>query len=357
MPPKPNETPMSQKSISQDSISQPSDATAALPVGTEPRTMRAIVYDDYGDASVLHCQRIAVPERITGQVLIEVHATSVNPIDYRLRRGEMKVILPGGFPRVPGYDVAGVVVDCEDGDPLNPGDRVMAFLRHARGGACAEYASCAIDAAVKLPASMSMDEAAAIPLAGTTALQSLRDHGQMQSGEHVLVNGASGGVGMFAVQIAKAYGCYVTAVASGHNESFCRSLGADEFFDYEKVDFTQTKEHWDIIFDAAGKSGYWNSRSVMNQQARYVSTEPDIQGMLMTVLTWPFSKSGTVMLARPRASDLQELVQLHEAGQLKVTIDSRFDFLQAADAHRRVETGVDHGKVVITIKSSQEAPV
>lgn len=333
-------------------MSQDFESAAVIPVGTEPRTMQAIVYDDYGDASVLHQQRIAVPERLTGETLIEVHATSVNPIDYRLRRGELQGILLGGFPRVPGYDVAGVVVDCEDGDELNPGDRVMAFLRHARGGACAEFATCAIDAMAKLPASMSMEEAAAIPLAGTTALQSLRDHGQMQAGEHVLVNGASGGVGMFAVQIAKAYGCYVTAVASGHNETFCRALGADEFFDYEKVDFTQANERWDIVFDAAGKSGYWDSRSVMNDGARYVSTEPDIQGMLMTVLTWPLSKSGTVMLARPRASDLQELIRLYEAGQLKVTIDSRFEFAQTADAHRRIESGVDRGKVVISINAS-----
>jgi len=312
--------------------------------------MRAVVYDDYGDASVLRCERIAVPERHTGEVLIKVHATSVNPIDYRMRRGELRCVLLGGFPRVPGFDVAGVIVDCEDGDPLNPGDRVMAFLSHSRGGACAEFASCAIDAVARLPESMSMEEAAAIPLAGTTALQALRDHGQLRAGEHVLVNGASGGVGMFAVQIAKAYGCYVTAIASGHNEAFCRSLGADEFFDYEKVDFTKANEHWDIVFDAAGKSGYWDSRSIMNDGARYVSTEPDLQGMLMTVMTWPLSKSGTVMIAKPRASDLRELIRLHELGQLKVAIDSRFDFVHAAEAHQRIESGVDHGKVIITMK-------
>ncbi len=331
-------------------MSKEDETTEAINVGGEPKTMQAVVYDDYGDASVLHYKRIAVPTRITGEALIEVHATSVNPIDYRMRRGELKGILLGGFPRVPGFDVAGLVVDCEDGDPLEPGDRVMAFLTHARGGACAEFATCAIDALARLPDSMSMEEAAAIPLAGTTALQALRDHGQLQAGEHVLVNGASGGVGMFAVQIAKAYGCYVTAIASGHNEAFCRSLGADEFFDYEKVDFTKANERWDVVFDAAGKSGYWDSRSVMSDGARYVSTEPDLQGMLMTVMTWPLAKSGTVMIARPKASDLQELIRLHELGQLKVAIDSRFDFARVSDAHRRIESGVDHGKVIITLR-------
>ncbi|QEG43175.1 NAD(P)-dependent alcohol dehydrogenase [Roseimaritima ulvae] len=324
-------------------------------IETESQTMRAVVYEDYGDPSQLQLAEISIPRRITGEVLIEVYACSVNPIDYRLRRGEMKGVLPGGFPRVPGYDVAGVVVDGEDGGPLKPGDRVMAFLTHSRGGACAEYASCAVDAVAKLPASMSMEIAAAMPLAGTTALQSLRDHGKMQAGEHVLVNGASGGVGMFAVQIAKAYGCTVSAVASGHNKEFCLSLGADQFYDYEHVDFTELNQHWDIVFDAAGKSGYWDSRSVMNEGARYVSTEPDIQGMLMTVLTWPFSKSGTVMLAKPKADDLEELIRLHEAGQLNVTIDSRFDLAHTAEAHRRIESGVDHGKVVITVKPAEAA--
>jgi NADPH2:quinone reductase len=314
--------------------------------------MQAIVYDDYGDASVLHPAEIQIPQCITGDLLIEVHATSVNPIDFRLRRGELKGILLGGFPRVPGYDVAGVVVDCEDDGPFSQGDQVMAYLNTMRGGACAEFAVCAIDVAAKLPASMMMEEAAAIPLAGTTALQSLRDHGQMQAGEHVLVNGASGGVGMFAVQIAKAFGCTVTAVASGHNEAFCRSLGAEEFIDYQKVDFSKTNQKWDLIFDAAGKSGYWDSRSVMNDGARYVSTEPDVTGMMMSLLTWPLSKSGTVMLAKPKASDLRELIRLHEAGQLDVTIDSRFDLEQTADAHRRIENGVDHGKVVIQVKSA-----
>ncbi|EMI43817.1 NAD(P)-dependent alcohol dehydrogenase [Rhodopirellula sp. SWK7] len=310
--------------------------------------MHAIVYDDYGDASVLHADEIPTPERLPGQILIEVHASSVNPIDYRLRSGEMKGLLPGGFPRVPGYDVAGIVADCADDAPFRIGDRVMAFLTTARGGACADYAVCAVDAAAKLPDDMSFELAAAMPLAGTTALQSLRDHGRMEPDDRVLVNGASGGVGMFAVQIAKAYGCHCDAVASGDNRDFCMSLGADHFYDYEKVDFTESSERWDVIFDAAGKSGFWDARDVMNPGGRYVSTEPDVKGMLMTALTWPFSKSGTVMLAHPRSDDLKELIRLYEAGKLKVTIDSRFAISQCADAHRRVESGVDRGKVILS---------
>ena len=126
--------------------------------------------------------------------MIQVFASSVNPIDYRLRRGDMKGLIPFGFPRVPGYDVAGMVVDTDSGSSFKVGDRVMAFLDHTRGGALADYAVCAVSAAAKIPDSMSMQEAAAIPLAGTTALQSLRDHGKIKSGQTVLVIGACGGV-------------------------------------------------------------------------------------------------------------------------------------------------------------------
>lgn len=314
---------------------------------TASEDMKAMVFDDYGDASRLHLKRLAIPDRLPGQVLIRVDATSVNPIDYRLRRGEMKGILPGGFPRVPGYDVAGVIADCADDAEFEIGDRVMAFLDTIRGGASADYAACAIDGVAKIPDEMPIEDAAAIPLAGTTALQSLRDHGKMKSGDRVLINGASGGVGMFAVQIAKAYGCHTGAVASGENRDFCMSLGADHFYDYEKTDFAESSERWNVIFDAAGKSGYWESRDVLEKDGRYVSTEPDIKGMLMTVVTWPLSKSATVMLAKPKAVDLQELIRLYVSGQLKVTIDSRYQLEDLAEAHRRVENGVDHGKVVV----------
>lgn len=311
------------------------------------KTMFAVVFEEYGDADVLHVADHLVPQRLPGQVMIAVHASSVNPIDYRLRRGEMKVILLGGFPRIPGYDVAGVIVDSGGDGRFSIGDRVMAFLDSTYGGACAEFAVCAVDAVAKIPDSMSMEEAAAVPLAATTALQSLRDHGKIKPGERVLINGASGGVGAFALQIAKAYDCFVGAVASGDNEAFCGSLGADEFFNYEKVDFAKLDEKWDLIFDAAGKSGYLDARAVLNEGGRYVSTEPDVKGMLMTLFTWPLSKSGKVMLAKPSGDDLRELIQLHQQGKLKITIDSRFPMADAAGAHRRIETGVDRGKVVL----------
>ena len=311
-------------------------------------TMRAVEYNQYGDASVLHLADHRVPKRLPGQLLIQVSASSVNPIDYRFRRGDMKLLIPFGFPRVPGYDVAGTVVETDNSSSFKTGDRVMAFLNHTRGGALADYAACAASCAAKIPDTMPMEEAAAIPLAGTTALQSLRDHGKIKNGQSVLINGASGGVGMFAVQIAKSYGCHVDAIASGRNREFCLSLGADHFYDYERDDFTKSKERWDIIFDVAGKAHFLEARAVLKEGGHFISTEPNLKGILMTILTWPLSKSGQVMLAVPSGDDLRELIRLYELGKLQVTIDSLFSFEQAADAHRRIEAGVDHGKVVIT---------
>ncbi len=332
----------------------PSSSTTSIP--STRQMMHAMVYDDYGSADVLHLSELPVPPRHPGQLLLRVKASSVNPIDYRLRSGEMKGLLPFGFPRVPGFDVAGVVVDCTIDDPFSPGDRVIAFLDSTRGGACADFAVCAVDVAAKIPDSIPLNEAAVIPLAGTTALQSLRDHGKITPGNRVLINGASGGVGMFAVQIAKSYQCHVTAVASGEHEGFCRKLGADVFYDYEKVDFSESSESWDLIFDAAGKSSYLDVRGVLQEGGRYVSTEPDVRGMLMTVLTWPLSKSGTVMLARPSGDDLQILLNLHEQGKLQITIDSQFTFAELAQAHRRVESGVDRGKVVLINTLQDDGP-
>ena len=321
------------------------NSTDQIPIGLK---MRAIEYDHYGDASVMHVADHPTPQRLRGQLLIQVLASSVNPIDYRFRRGDMKILIPFGFPRIPGYDVAGIVVESDRDSSFAIGDRVMAFLDHTRGGALADFAACTDSCAAKIPDSMSMEDAAAIPLAGTTALQSLRDHGKIKRGQSVLINGASGGVGMFAVQIAKFYGCHVDAIASGSNREFCLSLGADHFYDYEKDDFTNSKEQWDIIFDVAGKAHFLKSRAVLKDGGHFISTEPDIKGLLMTILTWPLSKSGQVMLAVPSGDDLRELIQLYNLGKLQVTIDSRFTFEHAAQAHRRIEAGVDRGKVVLT---------
>jgi NADPH:quinone reductase-like Zn-dependent oxidoreductase len=316
--------------------------------------VRAVVFEDYGGPEVLRLADRDPPTPAEDEVLIRVIAAGVNPVDARLRRGEMKGLLPGGFPRIPGYDVSGEVIGGGAGSPFSPGDRVLAFLDHMYGGAYAENATCTHTCAARIPESMSYEEAAALPLAGSTALQSLRDHGALKAKDRVLVIGSSGGVGHFAVQIAHAYGATVTGVASGRHEDFTRSLGAADFIDYAHQDFVKTARHWNLIFDAAGKSSFTDARKVLTSDGKFVSTEPSLRGLIISLVTWPLDQQGRVMLVRSRQEDLQELLRLYSESQLKITVAEVFPLEQAADAHSRIEEGGFCGKLVIRVSPEQK---
>ncbi len=319
-----------------------------------PVTMRAVVYKDYGDASVLTPTHVNTPTPNDRQLLIRVSHASINPIDYRVRKGEMRHLLIGGFPRIPGFDIAGEVVSSPAPNEFRPGDRVMAYLDSIYGGGYAEYAVCSPKVVAKIPDSMSFAEAAAIPLAATTAVQCLREIGKIKPGSRVLINGASGGVGTFAVQIACSFGAHVTAVASGSKEQYVRDLGANEFIDYHKQSFEDMHRKWDIVFDVAGKSSYQASRKVLSAQGVYVSTEPSLKSIATSLLTLALPKKGRAMLARPDAAVLRLLVRLYEEKKLRVVIDQTLPLEQAAQAHRVLENGVDKGKVVLSMAQTSE---
>ncbi len=311
--------------------------------------MRAIIYRDYGAPDVLELAERPRPEPASDEVLIRVAFAGVNPVDARLRAGEMKALLPGGFPRIPGYDVAGTVEQPDRNGRFATGDRVLAFLDHIDGGAYAEFATCGTHAMVRIPPEMPFDQAAALPLAGSTALQSLRDHARLQAEERVLINGASGGVGAFAVQIAKARGAEVTAVSRSEHNDVLRDLGADELIDYRSQDFTEMDRYWDVVFDASGKSSYTQARRVLARGGRYVSTEPGLRGLIISLLTWPLDKQGRVMLATSREKDLSELLQLWQSGQLRVIVDRTYPLEEAAAAHERLMNESFCGKLVLRI--------
>lgn len=318
-------------------------------IADPPEKMEAIFYERYGDASVLQLGELPTPRPKIDQILIRVMATSVNPIDWRLRSGQSRYLLSGNFPRVPGYDVAGYVVNPGGDITLNRGDRVMAFLDSMYGGAYAQYATCGINAATLIPDDLSFEEAAAMPLAGSTALQSLRDHGHIKEGSRVLINGASGGVGSFAIQIAKHDGAHVTAVSSEINESYAKALGADEFIDYHKTDFTRSGDRWDIVFDAAGKSSFSRARRALTPHGRYVSTEPSFTGALVSFATLLTAQRCRVMLARSKREDLSELVRLYSTGVMQAMVDDVMPITDVVEAHRMSEQGRLRGKLVMRL--------
>lgn len=332
------------------------------PLPSDAKRMKAIVHRCYGSPEVLKLEQIAMPTTAANQVLVKVRAASVNPLDWHYLHGTPYVVrIDAGFgvPTSPllGVDFAGTVEAVGSGvKRFKPGDEVFG----GRTGAFAEYVSVREDRALALkPTNMSFEQAAAVPIAGVTALQALRDKGQVQAGQTVLINGASGGVGTFAVQIAKAYGAEVTGVCSTRNVEMVRSLGADHVIDYTREDFTQGGQRYDLIVDLVGNHPLLEYRRVMNPKGILVvvggpSDDPWI-GPLGTLakalLLSPFvSQSFVPFLAELNPEDLTILRELMQSGKVKPVIDRRYLLSEVPAAIGYVETGHARGKVVINLE-------
>ncbi len=324
--------------------------------------MKAIVYHNYGSPDVLRCEDIAKPTPGDDEVLIQVRAASVNPLDWRLMRGKpyiVRILFGRTFglrkPKItrPGVDVAGQVEAVgRNVTQFKPGDEVFGACR----GALAEYA-CAIEDRLALkPANISFEDAAAVPVAAITALQGLRDKGRIQRGHKVLVDGASGGVGTFAVQIAKSFGAEVTAVCSTRNVDTARSIGADHVIDYSREDFTKSGQRYDLILAANAYHSIFDYRRALSQNGIYVMAGAGgwiqiLQGMLLgPLLSLIGSKKMCNFLAKLNKKDLVLLKDLLEAGKVVAVIDRRYPLSDVAEALRYLEEGHARGKVVITLE-------
>ena len=326
--------------------------------------MKAVVYTDYGPPDVLEIRDIKKPVPDDDQVLVKVRATSVNPYDWHFIRGTpyvMRAMMVGlRKPKDPrlGVDYAGTVEAVgKNVTQFKPGDEVFG----GRGGAFAEYVCARADRSITLkPANVTFEQAACVSLAGSTALQGLRDGGHVQPGQKVLINGASGGVGTFAVQIAKSLGADVTGVCSTKNLDLVRSLGADHVIDYTKEDFMKGEQRYDVILDNVGTQPLSGFRRVLTPNGNYVMIggggpndgkwvgpmARPIKAMLMS----PFinQKMGLFM-AKQDKSDLNILADLMQSGKVKPVIDRTYPLSQIADAIRYLEQGHARGKVVITV--------
>jgi NADPH:quinone reductase-like Zn-dependent oxidoreductase len=322
--------------------------------------MKAIVYTHYGSPDELQVKEVAQPTPKDKEVLIEVHAAAVNAGDWHLLRGKPFLIrLSSGLrkPKHPilGADVAGKVVAVGPNvTRFQPGDEVFGDLSDSGYGAFAEYVSADEGAFVRKPANVTFEQAAAVLSAAVTALQGLRDEGQIQPGQQVLINGASGGVGSFAVQIAKALGAEVTGVCSTRNVEMVRGLGANHVIDYTKQDFTQNGHQYDLILDAAAYRPLTDYKRALTSHGRYVMVGGSEQRyfQMMIMGPWLSRKDGQhfgtfVKAAKPK--DLAFLKDLVDAGKVAPVIDRCYPLGEVAEAIRYVEAGHAHGKVVITI--------
>ncbi len=320
--------------------------------------MKAIVYHNYGSPDVLECVEIEKPTAGNNEVLIRVRAASVNPLDWHFMRGSPYLVrLMAGLrkPKIPrlGVDVAGEV-EAVGGNvtQFKPGDEVFGGCR----GAFAEYACAAERALVMKPDNLTFEEAASVNIAAITALQALRDHGRIQSGQKVLINGAAGGVGTFAVQIARSFGADVTGVCSTRNVDMVRSIGANRAIDYTQEDFTKSGDRYDLILDSIGNHSLSACRRVLKPKGSCVMVGgPDggllgpLIGMVKPLLLSRFvSQSFVMMLAKPSKEDLNILRELMETGKVKPVIDRRYSLSEVPEAIRYLEKGHAQGKVVIT---------
>ena len=312
--------------------------------------MKAIFYHRYGPSDVLEFGEVPEPKITDRQILVKVHAASVNPVDWKFRSGKPRIPFLR-MPRIPGLDIAGEVARIGKAvTRFKIGDAVYGMLSAFSGGGCAEYAAVPEENVALKPRKLTFEEAAAVPVAGITALQALRNQGRIQDGHHVLINGASGGVGSFAVQIAKACGAEVTAVASRRNMDFVKSLGANRMVDYTTEDFTQLDARYDIIFDAVVSRTFNECKPVLSPRGVYITTLPTFAAILH-LLMGPLTrgKRARMINLRPRRADLETLTEWLEAGKVRPMIDKTFPLLKTAEAHALSETGHARGKIVIRI--------
>lgn len=327
--------------------------------------MKAITGTAYGAPEVLRLEDVETPSPGAGEVLVRVHAASVNAGDWHLLRGEPFLVrLAFGLRKrkmnVLGMDVAGRVETVGEGvTQFEPGDAVYGDISACGFGAFAEYVCVPERALAPKPDGLSYEEAAAVPAAAVTALQALRDKGGIKPGQRVLINGASGGVGMFAVQIAKAFGAEVTGVCSTRNVDRVRALGADHVIDYTTEDFTRGGQRYDLIHAANGHHPITHYRRALSSTGTYVmsggSTAQFFQAALLGPLLSLFGrrKMGCMMVS-PNQDDLTFLTTLIEGGELKPVIDRRYTLQEVPDAIHYVEEGHAQGKVVIVVREDED---
>ncbi len=326
--------------------------------------MKAIVCTKYGSPDVLELKEVEKPTSKDNEVLVNVHAASVNYSSLLFVKGKPLVVRPGSGllkPKytIPGCEIAGRIMAVgRNVKQFRPGDEVFGDLSDCGRGGFAEYV-CAHEHALTLkPANLSFEEAAAVPEAALVALQALRDTGQIQAGQNVLISGASGGIGTFAVQIAKYFEAEVTGVCSTRNLDMVRSIGADHVIDYTQEDFTQNKQRYDLIVATAGYRSIFDYKHALRPKGMYVATGGSMAQIFQAMLLGPWismtgSKKLGSMLVKPN-KDLGFMKELIEAGKVKPVIDRCYPLSEAAEALRYYEEGHSRGKVVITVKHNNK---
>lgn len=311
--------------------------------------MKAVVIENYGSKDELKEMEVPNPVPTEHQVVVEVKATSINPIDWKLREGYLQQMMPWQFPIILGWDVAGVITEVgSEVTDWKVGDEVFARPDTTRFGTYAEYTLVDDHLLARKPASISWEEAAAVPLAGLTAYQALFTHGNLKKGEKVLIHAGAGGVGIYAIQLAKQAGAYVITTASERNHELLKSLGADEVIDYRNTKFEEVLSDIDVVFDTMGGDVQRNSFKVIKKHTgRIISIVSNFDEELVK----EYDVTAKNIWLDPNGEQLQEMADLLEQNKIKSVVGSTFPFSQQGlyDAHALSETHHAVGKIVIVM--------
>lgn len=326
--------------------------------------MKAVMYEKYGQPDVLQLREIETPTPKDDEVLVKIHAASLNQYDWHLLTADIFLVrvMGGGLLKpkrgAPGADIAGVIQAVgKNVTQFRVGDAVFGDIAAAGGGGCAEYVRVPEKLLAHKPTNLSFEQAAAVPMAAVTALQGLRDEGKIQAGQSVLIQGAAGGVGTFAVQIAKLFGAHVTAVCSARNLEQARALGADAVIDYTQTDFTRAGKQYDLIFAANGYHSLADYKRVLTPNGVYVMAGGTMRQIFEAMLLGAWhSRDGKKMggvSARASQSDLEFLKTQIEARKIMPVIDRCYPLNQTADAMRYLGQGHARGKIIITLQEGR----
>jgi len=341
-------------------LSHNSDCGPAPVVSDDADLMKAIMYRCYGSPDVLTLENVEKPKPADDEVLVRIHAASVNPLDWHYMRGSPYIMRLGSGLGAPddaslGVDFSGTIEAVgKNVTTFKAGEEVFG----GAGGAFAEYVTIRADRALTLkPAGLTFEQGASVPIAAITALQALRDKGKLKQGQKVLINGASGGVGTFAVQIAKALGAEVTGVCSTRNLEMVRSIGADHVIDYTREDYTEGGQRYDLIIDMVGNHSLLANRRAMEPEGNFIIVGGPkgnwlgpLTGPVKAMLLSPFvGQEFGMIMAKMRKDDLATLADLMQSGQVTPVIDRRFSLREVPEAIRYSEEGHARGKILINI--------
>ena len=313
--------------------------------------MKAAVIYEYGGPEVFRIEDIPEPVIRHNEVLVRVHAASVNPVDWKQRNGKHRWFLRARFPIVPGYDISGEIVKCgQDVRHFRPGDQVYCRLTRRFGGAFAEYAAATESTLGLKPAELDHIHAAAIPLTSITALQALRDKARIRPGMEVLIIGAAGGLGHFALQLVLDCGAVATAVCSSMHRGMMDELKPDHYIDYREQDYKDLDKQYDIILDAAGVETFLSCHHILRPGGVFITPLPRLKLLVHKLVSlFTNGKKVRTLIMKSKGSDLDIISGLVSEGKLKPYIDSVFPLEKLADAHRRAEEYSTEGKIIIRV--------